>query len=150
MEFSLLPYWVLMCVALFAKSLALACYQVVIRIRYRLYATPEDKSLFQRFALKGERDRSNPQAKLQRIEKCWRNDFESIPIVVFIALGFVLLDGPLNWGMCYFSIYTVARICHTLFYLSEAQPWRGMSWDLGTIAASVMAIHSAVLAFDLI
>lgn len=146
MEQELLKPWILLVAAFLAKSILLSFYQVWLRFRYKLYAAEEDQHLFEVFAKKGNQDTSYAERKLKRSKKCWQNDLESIPLFLFISLGFVLLNQDYFWGVVYMTIYGVSRALHTLFYLLEKQPYRGIAWDTSLVTSIVITIHTLVLA----
>ncbi len=147
MELPLLKYWILMVSVLFFKGFLLALYQVWLRLRYQLYAADEDKPLFIRFAIKGAVDSAPAKVRLERTQKCWQNDLESIPLFLFLSLGFVLLNQDHDWGILYMTVFLLARIAHTVFYIAQRQPFRGIAWDTSAFTSVFIAIHSALLAW---
>jgi len=77
----------------------------------------------------------------------WRNDLENIPIFLFLGLIYVLAGGPAGPAAIYFTVFTVARILHTITYLRGMQPWRTISYTVGGLATLALAIHVLILAF---
>lgn len=131
-------YWYSLCViALFLKMFALSIYQGVHRIGKRKFVNPEDAAVFHKPPTLEEL----PQ--VQRAGKAWLNDLENIPIFLGLGTAYVLTGASPNTAIWLFSIFTLARILHTIVYLLGLQPWRtityavgilcllGMSWNIG-------------------
>lgn len=114
-------------VVLFFKMLAISCYQGYFRLRYLAFANPEDAAVFKRPALSVERP------EVIRGQQAWRNDLESIPL--FIALGGLALALEVAAGVTTWLslVFTAARVLHTLAYLTGRQPWRTLSYAVGTL-----------------
>jgi uncharacterized MAPEG superfamily protein len=79
----------------------------------------------------------------------WRrahlNDVENF--VPFVALGtaYIVLGGPAYTGLVYISLFTAARIAHTVAYLSSKARLRRDAYTVGFLVLVVMTIHVAVL-----
>ncbi|MHA6575799.1 MAPEG family protein [Pseudomonas yamanorum] len=112
---------------LFLKMLAISCYQGFFRLRYRAFTNPEDAGFFHRDA----NLRELPQ--VSRAARAWANDLENIPL--FFVLGGLCIaveatGVATTWLFCTF---TVARVMHTVMYLSGRQPWRTVAYGVGLI-----------------
>lgn len=112
---------------LFLKMLAISCYQGFFRLRYRAFTNPEDAGFFHRDA----NPRELPQ--VSRAARAWANDLENIPL--FFVLGGLCIaveatGVATTWLFCTF---TVARVMHTVMYLSGRQPWRTVAYGVGLI-----------------
>lgn len=122
-----LQVYALCVVVLFLKMFLVSCYQGYHRLRFVAFTNPEDAAVFRRVAQAVER----PQ--VIRAAKVWANDLENIPM--FFALGglAVALEVatlPVLWLS---TVFTVARVLHTLAYLRGLQPWRTLFYGIGVI-----------------
>ena len=133
-------YWLISLVVLFLKMFANSAVQGLTRFRTKSFAWPEDAAMF-RGAQAVERD---PEL-VERASRCWRNDLENVPIYLFLGLGFVLAGGAPWWAALYFTVFTVARVLHTVFYLRGLQPHRNLAYQLGLLVCFALAIHIVVL-----
>lgn len=122
-----LAVYALCVVVLFAKMLAVSCYQGYFRLRLKAFVNAEDAAVFARPPQAAE----HPQ--VVRAARAWANDLESIP--AFFALGglAVALDAPAAWSAGLSLLFTLARILHTLAYLARLQPWRTLCYGVGTL-----------------
>ncbi len=125
---SVLSVYAICVVILFFKMLAISGYQGYFRLRFVIFTNPEDAAVFKQSAHAEERP------EVTRGAQAWRNDLENIPL--FIALGglaIALNASALGVGwMC--SLFTAARVLHTLFYLARVQPWRTVSYAVGIVS----------------
>ena len=128
-------YWLLAVVVLFLKMLAIGLVQGAARFRNDAFTVPEDARTFGRRA---EAAPADPEM-VERGARCWRNDLENIPIFLFLGLGFVLSGGPPWWAGLYFTVFTVARIGHTFFYLRGLQPHRTLAYAAGLAVCFALA-----------
>ncbi|HDS1695303.1 MULTISPECIES: MAPEG family protein [Pseudomonas] len=122
-----LQVYALCVVVLSLKMFLVSCYQGYHRLRFVAFTNPEDAAVFRRVAQAVER----PQ--VIRAAKVWANDLENIPM--FFALGglAVALEAatlPVLWLS---TVFTVARVLHTLAYLRGLQPWRTLFYGIGVI-----------------
>ncbi|WP_421552868.1 MAPEG family protein [Pseudomonas yamanorum] len=112
---------------LFLKMLAISCYQGFFRLGFRAFTNPEDAGFFHRDV----NSRELPQ--VSRAARAWVNDLENIPL--FFVLGGLCIavqatGVATTWLFCTF---TVARVMHTVMYLSGRQPWRTLAYGVGLI-----------------
>lgn len=123
---SSLSVYALCVVVLFAKMLAVSCYQGYFRLRLKAFVNPEDAAVFQRPA------RATEHPKVVRASRVWANDLENIP--VFFALGGLAIALDTSAALCtsLFVLFTLARILHTLAYLARWQPWRTLFYSVAT------------------
>ncbi|MEE1925342.1 MAPEG family protein [Pseudomonas sp. 148P] len=139
-----LAVYALCVVVLFAKMLAVSCYQGYFRLRLKAFVNPEDAAVFQRRAMATE------HPEVIRASKVWANDLENIP--VFFALGAlaVALDVPAAWCMASCVLFTLARILHTLAYLARWQPWRTLFYGVGTACLLGIGVIITVAALEML
>lgn len=133
-------YWLISLVVLFLKMFANSAVQGVTRFRTKSFAWPEDAAM-----IRGARAVERDPELVERASRCWRNDLENVPIYLFLGLGFVLAGGAPWWAALYFTIFTVARVLHTVFYLRGVQPWRNLAYQLGLLVCFALAVHIVVL-----
>ena len=143
----LLKYWILTTGFLAVKMWANSIVQVFCRFKYRAFVNEEDAQQFgailktQLIPVKAE------HPMVERAALCWRNDLENIPLFLIIALGYVLVGGDTTIGLVYFTIYSLSRALHTIFYLNRLQPWRTIAYQVSSITMVVMLVHSIWQAF---
>ena len=133
-------YWLISLVVLFLKMFANSAVQGVTRFRTNSFAWPEDAAM-----IRGARAVERDPELVERASRCWRNDLENVPIYLFLGLGFVLAGGAPWWAALYFTIFTVARVLHTVFYLRGVQPGRNLAYQLGLLVCFALAVHIVVL-----
>jgi uncharacterized MAPEG superfamily protein len=118
------------------KMLALAAFTSSIRIRRRVFASPED------YRFQGQEPSPRIDADVERARRAHRNDLENV--LPFLAIGPIyVLSGPTELGawIC-FAGFTTARILHTLFYLREAMPHRTIAYGAGYAITLWMVLAS--------
>jgi microsomal prostaglandin-E synthase 1 len=109
------------------------------------YLNPEDKVV----ARKDTTVVDGPEhPEVARRQRAHRNLLESLPI--FFALGLIsVLAGakPMGTNIC-LGVFTGMRVVHTIVYLNGIQPWRTISYAIGTFALIGLMVLSllAVLA----
>jgi glutathione S-transferase len=128
-------FYALATVVLFFKMLALSTVQALARTGAKSFPNPEDARFF---------GASAPAADelpiVKRAAAAWRNDLENIPIFLFLAMIYVTLGCSPERAYIYFTIFVVARILHTIFYLRGLQPWRTLSYALGIAICFALSI----------
>ncbi|MFZ5937306.1 MAPEG family protein [Pseudomonas sp. HS6-2] len=122
-----LNVYALCVVVLFLKMFAVSCYQGWFRLRHRAFTNAEDAAVFNRVA------RESELAQVIRASRAWANDLENIP--AFFALGglAIAMNAPAAVTAGLSILFTVARVLHTLAYLSGVQPWRTVFYGVGLL-----------------
>ncbi len=141
---ALLKYWVLCAAVLFLKMSGNSLIQGFYRMKYQRFVNPEDATAFSKLIGKPVESCSEDHPMVARAAGCWRNDLENIPMFLILGLGFVLVGGDTDWGIVYFSVFTISRILHTVFFMMALQPWRNIAYDTGLISSIALAMHSVV------
>jgi glutathione S-transferase len=133
--------YALVTIILFFKMSAISIVQGVARTRANAFAIPEEAKLFGGTAVREE------VPMVQRASRAWGNDLENIPIFLFLALIHTLSSSSLGLAPIYFTVFVIARIAHTFFYLNAMQPWRTIAYTIGALATLALAINiiSAVI-----
>jgi uncharacterized MAPEG superfamily protein len=125
----------LIVVALFFKMACVALLQGFYRITRQVYAKPEDAEAY------GDGQVREELPIVQRGQRALRNDLENIPIFLFVAWSYIEL-GCWEMGVhIYFPIFVLARILHTLVYLTPRQPARTIAYATGALVTTVMCGH---------
>lgn len=107
------------------KTMAVGVFTSSLRLRKRVYASPED------YAVQGLAPARERDADVERARRAHRNDLENV--LPFLAVGPIYaLSGPTDAGAwtCFVG-FTTARILHTIFYLSGAMPHRTLAFAVG-------------------
>ncbi|HYB98879.1 MAG TPA: MAPEG family protein [Candidatus Limnocylindrales bacterium] len=78
---------------------------------------------------------------VQRLNAVWRNDLENIPIFLFLALVFVLVEASPDGAGWYFGTFVAARYAHTFFFINGVQPWRFLAYTLGQLVCLGLAVR---------
>jgi prostaglandin-E synthase 1 len=69
-----------------------------------------------------------------RVQRAHRNLLESLPLFFALGLIYVLCGAsPLGAKIC-FPLFAGARVLHSIVYIKGLQPWRTMSFFLGTFS----------------
>lgn len=129
-------------VALFVKMLCVAFFQGVVRIQRDEFTRPEDAEAY------GDGEAATSEIPVvDRAQRALRNDVENIPIFLFLAWSCMALEVWPAALPVYFGLFVLARIGHTLFYLTSTQPARTIAYAIGVFVNVGLSIHlvSAVL-----
>jgi len=121
-------------VALFLKMLAISCYQGYYRLRYKAFTNGEDAAFLGRLANVDEL----PQ--VSRAGRAWANDLENIPAFFALAGLAIALNAAAVVIIWLSVVFTVARVAHTVCYLSGLQPWRTVSFVVGLVCLLGLAL----------
>ena len=81
------------------------------------------------------------QGRARNAAKAWLNDLENIPMFLILALVYAIAGLSSTAFIVYCAVFTVARILHTIFYLSAAQPWRTIAYTVGALTSFALIIH---------
>ena len=118
------------------KMAAVGTYTSVLRLRRRVFATPED------YALQGLARHGTVDEDVERARRAHRNDLENI--LPFFVVGFLfVLTGPSYTAAAVYLIgYLVARTLHSIFYIASLQPHRTIAFTLGAILTVAMLVQT--------
>ncbi len=101
----------------------------------RKFANPEDAKMF------GAELVPQEVPAVQRANNAWRNDLENIPMFLILALVYAIAGLSPTMFIVYCTVFTVARVLHTIFYLNAMQPWRTIAFSVGALAMVALIIH---------
>jgi len=113
-------------------------YTSSIRIRRRVYATPEDYA-FQGIAAKGA-----PDADVERVRRAHQNDLENILPFLPVGFFFALIHPPYLAAEILMIAFAVGRILHTIFYVRSMQPHRTIAFTVANVASGIMLVWTLV------
>ena len=134
----LLRFYALITIVLSLKMSAIAFVQGRARTGEKKFAIPEDAKLF------GGEVVAQEVAGVQRAANAWRNDLENIPIFLILALVYVMAGLSASMFVIYSTIFVIARILHTVFYIRAIQPWRTIVFTIGAAAMFALIIHLTI------
>ena len=124
---------------LFLKMFAIGLTQGLVRNKNKIYTNPEDAALI---------GKTTPaQAEHPdyiRASNAYRNDLENIPIFLGLAWAALQLHAGEAMLPIYFSVFTLARVGHTFFYLKGLQPWRSLAFGVGLLVNLALAGHIVI------
>jgi prostaglandin-E synthase 1 len=118
------------------KMMAVGGYTGMLRIRRRVFASPEDY----RFQGMEPAGRSDPE--IERARRAHRNDLENV--LPFLAVGPIYAASePSSLGawVCFVG-FTTARILHSVFYLRGLTPHRTVAFGIGFALTLWMVLAS--------
>ncbi len=127
------------CVILSLQMLILAGMTAARRSKVKNFLNPEDVKVSFKGATQVE---GAEHPEVARIQRAHRNLNESLPL--FFALGLVsVLAGasPMGVKICLVT-FTAARVLHSIVYLNSLQPWRTISYALGSFALVGLMVMS--------
>lgn len=135
---STLSVYALCVLVLCLKMLAISCYQGFHRLRHLAFSNPEDAGFFRRAA------NAEELPVVRRAARAWSNDLENIPL--FFVLGGLCVALHTAWlpSVTGFCLFTLARVLHTLMYLSARQPWRTLAYAVGLASLLQLAVLIAL------
>jgi microsomal prostaglandin-E synthase 1 len=76
--------------------------------------------------------------EVARVLRAHANAQASIYPFLFLGIVFVLAAGDATFGRVLFSIFVIARICHSVAYLKGKQPWRTLFFTVGGLTTLVL------------
>eukprot|EP01012_Entosiphon_sulcatum_P026518 TRINITY_DN31994_c0_g1_i1.p1 TRINITY_DN31994_c0_g1~~TRINITY_DN31994_c0_g1_i1.p1 ORF type:complete len:480 (-),score=92.28 TRINITY_DN31994_c0_g1_i1:48-1385(-) len=91
---------------------------------------------------------------LQRIDRCHQNDVENLPMGILATFVFAAQAPPdgtagSTIGLILIIVFGAMRCLHTVAYMKGLQPWRSLSYFVGTLCVVVMLVWSIIRSFEL-
>lgn len=123
---------------LVVKMVAVGFATSLLRIRRKVYATPED------YALNRANPPPVPDEDIERIRRVHRNDLENILPFFAIGLFYALGDPSMLAARIYFVGFLVARVLHSVFYIAGRQPHRTIAFGVGLVLMLTMLATTLV------
>jgi prostaglandin-E synthase 1 len=131
-----------LCSSILALNLIVLAGMVgAVRTRTKSFVNPEDA-----------KDKTKPleaaeHPDVARINRAHRNALENIPIFWAIAVIYVLSGASATGAKAYFITFTVARLVHSIVYIKGLQPWRSVSFGIGSLCLAGMIVQIGIAAF---
>ncbi len=126
--------YALCAVILIVKMFAVGLYTVRTRSRLKLATNPEDAARFNAQLVTTE------HPDVERVLRAHRNDLENIPGFLILGLIAVLMGAPtLGLQICFIA-YTAARVAYSIAYIKAMQPWRSMTFGIGTLCMFALCV----------
>ncbi len=122
------------------KMVALGGYTSVLRIRRRVYASPED------YKVQGVRAKAagTTDADIERVRRAHRNDLETVLPFFGVGLFYALTASSMLGPQISFIGFTLARILHGPFYVLGMQPHRTIAFGVGWLLMLWMLLAAGV------
>ncbi|MEQ1725079.1 MAG: MAPEG family protein [Sphingopyxis sp.] len=84
---------------------------------------------------------------VSRIGRCHRNDLENLTLFAIAGGLFLALGGGAIAALVYCSSFAIARVLHTVAYLSARPLLRRNTYTLGFLAIFALSVHCILLVF---
>jgi len=119
------------------KMLVVANYTALLRIRRKVYATPEDYAINRMQPTQHQSDET-----IERARRAHRNDLENI--LPFIAVSALFAaTAPAHAVLAgYLWAFLGLRVLYSVFYLRSLQPHRTIAFTLGALVLFGMSVHA--------
>jgi len=131
-------------VILSLEMLTLGAMTAATRAKHKGFLNPEDGAVAFKEAQLVD---GGEHPAVARVIRAHRNLLESLPL--FFALGLIAVligASPLGIAICC-GVFTAARLMHAVVYLRGIQPWRTVSFGIGTLALLGLMVLSMVTLF---
>ena len=122
---------------LVVKMVVVGFYTSSLRIRRKVYATPED------YELQGL-PRAGVDEDIERARRAHRNDLENILPYFGVGLLYTFINPSMFAAEIYFIGYTVARVLHSIFYIRAMQPHRTIAFGIALVLMLAMLVTTFV------
>ena len=120
------------------KMVAVGFYTSAVRIRRRVFATPED------YALRNLAPAGVPDEDVERVRRAHRNDLENVLPFLVVGLLYALTGPSLPAARIYLIGFLVARTLHSVFYIRAMQPHRTIAFTVGIVLMLAMLVTTLV------
>jgi uncharacterized MAPEG superfamily protein len=120
------------------KMVAVGFYTSAVRIRRRVFATPED------YALRNLAPAGVPDEDVERVRRAHRNDLENVLPFLVVGLLYALTGPSLAAARIYLIGFLVARTLHSVFYIRTMQPHRTIAFTVGMVLMLAMLVTTLV------
>jgi len=115
--------------------LVLAGWTAAVRTKLKSYVNPEDA-----VALKAA-TAENDHPDVLRVKRAHQNAMESAIPFFTVGLMYTLTGASKAGAQAYFLTFLAARVLHSVFYLAQKQPFRTISYAIGALAITGMAVQ---------
>jgi glutathione S-transferase len=133
--------WAAASVVLALKTMAVGTYTSTLRIRKRVYISPED------YEMQGHTPAAAADADVERARRIHQNDLENHLPFALVGLVYAL-TGPSSLGLwlC-FAGFPLARILHSIAYARALMPHRTIAFTYGYFVLLWMSLASLYTLF---
>ncbi len=115
--------------------LILAGWTGAVRTKHKSYVNPEDAGAFKGAAVEAD------HPDVLRVKRAHQNAIESAIPFFAVGLMYTLTGATKAGGQAYFLTFLAARVLHSVFYLAQKQPFRTLSYAVGALAITGMAVQ---------
>lgn len=135
-------YWIYSLAVLGLKMYGGSILQGFFRVTRKAFTRPDDAKFFGR----GTSPLNEDIPLVKRLNGCWSNDLENIPLFLFSSLAYIICgtlspEISVKVAECagfYFLTFVLARILHTLTYIFSLQPWRFLCYLVGAVVNLIL------------
>jgi uncharacterized MAPEG superfamily protein len=120
------------------KIAAVGSYTSVLRLRRKVFATPED------YKLQGLTPRPIVDEDIERVRRAHQNDLENILPFFIVGLVYLMTRPSMLSAQIYGIGYLVARTLHSIFYIRSMQPHRTIAFTAGAVLTLAMLVQTLV------
>lgn len=120
-------------IVLCLNVLGLWAYSGSVRAKKKVTPNPEDVAQFKNHTQLGE-----DPPEVARVLRAHRNAADNILPFAILALLFVLWGGSTLLTAIFCGVFVAARLAHSVSYLAEKQPFRTISFVVGSVDAVVL------------
>jgi prostaglandin-E synthase 1 len=128
-------------IVLILKMNATGIFTAMTRSRLKVALNAEDAARF------GAQLTTTEHPDVDRVLRAHRNDLENIPSFFLLGLIAVMVGAPLLGMQITFIAFTAARVVHTVSYVKAMQPWRSMSFGIGSLANFALMVMIVIRLF---
>lgn len=128
-------------IVLILKMNATGIFTAMTRARLKVALNAEDAARF------GAQLTTAEHPDVDRVLRAHRNDLENIPSFFLLGLIAVMVGAPVLGMQITFIAFTAARVVHTVSYVKAMQPWRSMSFGIGTLANLALMVMILIRLF---
>ena len=138
-EERLLHTWAAFALMNSLKAIGLAQATGVARVVTGSFATTEDAEMLRATYGPPPAEGAPVHKAVLRLQSIHRNELESLVPFFAVSYCYILTTPLLFEAWILLLVFTVARFCHTLFYVCSWSPWRSMAWGVACQAILIMA-----------
>ena len=113
-------------------------YTSILRIRHRVFATPED------YRFQGLSPEAQTREDIERARRAHRNDLENILPFFGVGLLYAFTGPSTTAAAIYYFGFAAARIAHSICYIAELQPHRTIAFGIGLVLMLVMTLSTLI------
>ena len=128
-------------IVLILKMNATGIFTAMTRARLKVALNAEDAARF------GAQLTTAEHPDVDRVLRAHRNDLENIPSFFLLGHMAVMVGAAVLGMLIAFIAFTAARIVHIVSYVKAMQPWRSMSFGIGSLAHFALMVMILIRLF---